>query len=66
MPDIFIEQREEGDYALRLPNSDRASAVEPTQEKAIARAREMHPEATILIARVRNAVQGKPDHWRKA
>ncbi|MGO9993194.1 MAG: DUF2188 domain-containing protein [Steroidobacteraceae bacterium] len=35
--EFFIERRPEGDYAIRKPNSDRASAVEPTQAEAIAR-----------------------------
>ncbi len=38
---VFVEQRPQGDYAVRRPNSERASAVLPTQAKAIARAREL-------------------------
>jgi hypothetical protein len=40
---LFIEQREQGDYAIRRGDSERASAVLPTQAEAIARAREMNP-----------------------
>ncbi|HTR29528.1 MAG TPA: ImmA/IrrE family metallo-endopeptidase [Puia sp.] len=64
--EYFIERREEGDYAVRKPNSDRASAVEPTQEKAIERAKEMNPNAAIHVERVRHTDKGYPDKWRKA
>lgn len=62
---IFIERRPEGDYAVRRPNSQRASAVLPTQREAIERARELEPEATPHVERVRNTTAGKPDKWRK-
>ena len=32
---MFIERRPEGDYAVRKPDSERASAVLPTQRNAI-------------------------------
>lgn len=63
--DYYIERREEGDYAIRKANSERASVVEPTQEKAIERAREMNPDATIHVERVRHTKNGNPDKWRK-
>ncbi|MGB8267585.1 MAG: DUF2188 domain-containing protein [Candidatus Velthaea sp.] len=63
--EFFIEQRDEGNYAIRKPNSDRASAVEPTQAAAIARARRMNPDATIHVERVRNTEKGSRDKWRK-
>ena len=62
----FIEKREnEGDYAIRKPNSDRASDILPTQKEAIERARQLNPDATILVERVRTTDNGKPDHWRR-
>ena len=61
----FIEQRDQGDYAIRKPNSERASAVLPTQREAIERAREMNPSATISVERVRHTTGGSPDKWRK-
>jgi hypothetical protein len=64
--EIFIEQREQGDFAVRIPGSQRASTVEPTQAEAIAAGREMHPDATILVERVRNTSVGGRDKWRKA
>jgi uncharacterized protein YwgA/O-acetyl-ADP-ribose deacetylase (regulator of RNase III) len=63
--EFFIEKRPEGDFAIRKPNSDRASAVEPTQADAIERARQMNPEATIHVERVRHTNAGSPDKWRK-
>jgi hypothetical protein len=62
---IFVERRPEGDYAVRRPNSERASAVLPTQREAIERARELEPGATPHVERVRNTTGGKPDKWRK-
>ena len=63
---LFVEQRSEGDYAVRKANSERASDVLPTQAKAIERARELSPGASPLVERVRNTTGGKPDQWRKA
>jgi hypothetical protein len=62
---FYIEKRKEGDFAIRKPNSGRASAVEPTQAKAIERARELNPDAAVHVERVRHTDQGKPDRWRK-
>jgi hypothetical protein len=63
--EYFIEKRGQGDFAVRKPNSERASAVEPTQKAAIERAKEMNPNATRHIERVRNVATGHPDKWRK-
>jgi len=63
--DLFVERREQGDFAVRRANSERASAVAPTQEKAIAAARRLEPNATVLVERVRYTNVGKPDQWRK-
>jgi hypothetical protein len=51
---LFVEQRDQGDFAVRKGNSDRASAVEPTQKKAIEKARELNPGKAPLVERVRN------------
>jgi hypothetical protein len=63
--ELFIERREQGDYAVRKPGSERASAVAPTQAEAIEIAEEMNPNATILVERVRNTDSGSRDKWRK-
>jgi hypothetical protein len=63
---LFIERREhEGDYAIRRPGAPRASGTEPTQAEAIERAREIDPNAAILVERVRNTERGSRDKWRK-
>ena len=43
---LFVERRPQGDYAVRKANSERASAVLPTQAEAITRARELNPCGT--------------------
>lgn len=63
---LFIEQREkEGDYVIRRLRADRASGREDTQAEAIDRAREIDPNAAILVERVRNTNRGGRDKWRK-
>jgi Uncharacterized protein conserved in bacteria (DUF2188) len=61
---LFVERRPQGDYAVRWPNSHRASDVKPTQAEAIDRARELNPKGTPLVERVRYTSRGKPDQWR--
>ena len=63
--EVFIERRQQGDYAVRKPGSERASAVLPTQSAAIERAREMNPEAAVHVERVRDTSVGGRDKWRK-
>ncbi len=62
---LFVERRPQGDYAVRKPNAERASAVEPTQKAAIERARELSPGKQPLVERVRNTDTGGRDQWRK-
>ena len=61
--DLFVEQREEGDYAVRRANSQRASATAKTQAKAIAKAHKIDPYAKVMVERVRHRKHG-PDKWR--
>jgi Uncharacterized protein conserved in bacteria (DUF2188) len=63
--ELFVERRPQGDYAVRRANSERASAVLPTQSAAIERAKELSPNSTPMVERVRHTVAGKPDQWRK-
>ncbi|HEY6385582.1 MAG TPA: DUF2188 domain-containing protein [Candidatus Acidoferrum sp.] len=63
--ELYVERREEGDYAIRRPDSDRASDVRDTQAEAIERAREIMPSAAIHVERVRNTNRGSRDKWRK-
>ena len=63
---LYIERRDEGDYAVRKEGSKRASAVAPTQKEAIEIAREMNPGIAPDVERVRYTSRGKPDKWRRA
>jgi Protein of unknown function (DUF2442)/Uncharacterized protein conserved in bacteria (DUF2188) len=63
--EVFVERRPNGDYAVRRANSDRASAVLPTQAKAIERARELNPGTNPHVERIRNTSRRSPDKWRK-
>lgn len=61
---MFIEQRpKEGDYAVRKPDSERASTVLPTQREAIDWARERGGD--VFVERVRETNRGSPDKWRR-
>lgn len=48
---MYVERRSEGDFAA---GSQRASAVAPTQAKAIERAREISPGVAPDVERVRH------------
>ena len=63
---IYVERRDEGDYAVRRANSERASDVLPTQHEAIERARELSPRSRPHVERVRHTAGGSPDKWRRA
>ncbi len=62
---FFVERRPQGDYAVRKPGSDRASDVLPTQREAIDRAKELNPDRSPVVERVRHTDRGNPDKWRK-
>jgi len=61
---VFIERRPgEGDYAVRKPGAERASAVLPTQAKANRLG--SAARADIFVERVRQTNVGHPDKWRR-
>ena len=60
---LFVEQRPQGDYAVKRGGAERASAVAPTQAEAIQRARELNPGHPPLVERVRNIETGGRDQW---
>ena len=62
---VYVEQRADGDFAVRKEGSKRASAVKPTQGEAIARAKELAPSGEIHVERVRKLGDGR-DKFRKA
>jgi Uncharacterized protein conserved in bacteria (DUF2188) len=59
----FIEQTNDGRFAVRAKGSER-SAILDTQEEAIARAKESNPNDHPDEERVRNVESGGRDKWR--
>ncbi len=62
---IYIEQRPNGDFAVRKEDSQRTSGVKPTQKEAISRAKEIEPDGEIHVEHIRNVGDGR-DEFRKA
>jgi hypothetical protein len=62
---VYVERREEGDYAVRKGCSERAGAEAPTQKEAIEIAKSMNSGVTPHVERVRNTSEGSRDKWRK-
>ena len=60
-----IKRRDKGNYAIRKPGSERASAVIPTQAEASERAEKISPNAITHVERVRNPNAGRRGKWRK-
>lgn len=63
---LYVERTDDGRYAVKRANADRASAIRDTQAEAIAVAREMNPGHSPDVERVKHTNRGKPDQWRKA
>jgi hypothetical protein len=47
--EYFVDKNKDGDWQVKLPHAERASAVEDTQEKAIRRAKQFAPEGVIHV-----------------
>jgi hypothetical protein len=60
----FVEQTDDGRYAVRARGSKRASAVLDTQRDAIARVNDLNPDDRPDVERVRNTQAGGRDKWR--
>ena len=60
----FIEQTDDGRYAVRGKGSQRASDILDTQRQAIERAKELNPNDRPDVERVRNTKEGGRDKWR--
>lgn len=60
----YIEQTEDGRYAVRAEGSARASGIFGTQREAIDRARDLNPSDHPDVSRVRHTTHGHPDQWR--
>ena len=64
-PQLFVERRPGGDYAVKRAGAKRVSAIAPTQREAIERARELNPRRLPMVNRVRNTGTGVRNHWRR-
>lgn len=60
----FVEQTEEGKFAVKAKGSERASATFETQEQAIEHIKQLNPEDRPDVERVRNLDEGGRDQWR--
>ena len=60
----FIEQTDEGRYAIRAKGSKRASDIVDTQRAAINRVNELNPNDRPDVERIRHTTAGGPDKWR--
>jgi hypothetical protein len=60
----FIEENDEGKYAVRAKGSDRASRLADTQKEAEKLVKQFNPDDHPDIERVRNTKTGGRDHWR--
>jgi hypothetical protein len=60
----FIEQTDDGRFAVRAKGSERASALFDTQQEAIVYANKLNPSDHPDIERVRNTDTGGRDQWR--
>jgi hypothetical protein len=60
----FIEQTDDGRFAVRAKGSERASALFETQQEAIAHAKKLNPDDHPDVERVRNTETGGRDQCR--
>jgi len=68
---LFIERRPQGDYAVRRADSRRASAIAPTQAKAIEKARDLNPgkrrtsSGSVALRRAAETSGVNPNAWER-
>jgi hypothetical protein len=62
---VYIEPRDNGQFAVMKANAQRASALCDTQAQAIAQAKRMFPDVKPDVSRVRHTKRGNPDQFRK-
>jgi hypothetical protein len=60
----FVEQTDNGQYAVRARGSKRASDILDTPRDAINRVNELNPDDRPVVQRVRNTTAGGRDKWR--
>lgn len=62
----FLEENDEGKFAIRTAESPKASSLHNTQEEALAEVRRLNPDDHPDVERVRNVTSGGRDKWREA
>jgi len=62
----YVEQTEDGRYAVRGERSERALGVFDTQREAIGHAKQLNPDDHPDVERVRNTESGSRDKWRSS
>ena len=62
----FVEQKDDGRYAVRAKGSKRASDIVNTQRDATQRVNELNPNDRPDVERVRHTSAGSPDKWRSS
>ena len=60
----FIEENEDGKFAVRAKGSERASRLASTQKAAEKLVKQFNPEDKPDVERVRNTKAGGRDQWR--
>lgn len=62
----FVEQTDDGRYAVRPKGSSRASEILDTQREAINRVKKLNPNDRPDVERVRDTKAGGRDKWRSS
>jgi hypothetical protein len=65
MGNIYIEQNPDGGYEVKERGNPIPVAVAPTQKEAEVKAKELYPDVSPDVERVRHTDKGEPDKWRK-
>ena len=60
----FIEENEDGKFAIRAKGSQRASRLANTQKEAEKLVKQFNPDDKPDVERVRNTKVGGRDQWR--
>lgn len=60
----FIEQTDDGRYAVRSKGSQRASGILDKQGDAVKLVKKLNPDDRPDVERVRNTKEGGRDKWR--
>jgi hypothetical protein len=60
----FIEENDNGKFAVRAKGSQRASGLRNTQKQAEALVKKLNPDDKPDVERVRNTKTGGRDQWR--